>query len=99
VHLGPGIVGRSAKEVDKYTGLESKFYAEAGRAFTGMKRGDANELAKELVKKYEDKFKDPPLGKTFDECYDIKTMRPIKEWFEIYEKVKKELENLGVNFS
>jgi methylamine--corrinoid protein Co-methyltransferase len=99
VHLGPGIVGRSAKEVDKYTGLESKFYAEAGRAFTGMKRGDANELAKELVKKYEDKFKDPPLGKTFDECYDIKTMRPTKEWFEIYEKVKKELENLGVNFS
>jgi hypothetical protein len=51
VHLGPGIVGRGAKEVDKYTGLESKFYAEVGRAFTGMKREDANKFAKKLVKK------------------------------------------------
>ncbi len=98
VHLGPGIVGRSAKEVDKYTGLESKFYAEVGKAIAGMKREDANEIAKELLKKYEDKFKDPPVGKTFNECYDIEKMKPTKEWVEIYEKVKKDLENLGVKF-
>jgi len=98
VNLGPGIVGTSAKEIDKYTGLESRFYAEVGKAYLGMKREDANELVKELVKKYEDKFKNPPLGKTFQECYDIKALKPKKEWLDIYEKVKKDLENLGVKF-
>ncbi|MEM2896569.1 MAG: monomethylamine:corrinoid methyltransferase, partial [Candidatus Bathyarchaeia archaeon] len=98
VSLGPGIVGRATKEMDKYTGLESGFYAEVGKAYLGMKRENANELVKELVKKYEDKFKDPPVGKTFNECYDVKSMKPTKEWLEIYERVKKDLENLGVKF-
>jgi methylamine--corrinoid protein Co-methyltransferase len=96
--LGPGIVRRATKEMDKYTGLESRFYAEVGKACLGLKREDANELVKELVKKYEDKFKNPPLGKTFQECYDVKALKPKKEWLDIYEKVKK-LEDLGIKFS
>ncbi|MEM3506940.1 MAG: monomethylamine:corrinoid methyltransferase [Candidatus Bathyarchaeia archaeon] len=98
VSLGPGIVGRATKEMDKYTGLECRFYAEVGKACLGLKREDANELVKELVKKYEDKFKDPPLGKTFNECYDVKAMKPTKEWLDIYERVWKELEDLGIKF-
>ncbi len=99
VSLGPGICGRGTKEMDKYTGLESKFYAEVGKACAGMKRADANELSKELVKKYEDKFNNPPVGKTFNECYDAKTMKPTKEWLEIYKKVRKDLGDRGLNFS
>ena len=97
--LGPGICGRGTKEMDKYTGLVCRFYAEVGKACAGMKRTDANELAKELVKKYEDKFDNPPAGKTFNESYDPKTMRPAREWLDIYQKVKKDLEDRGLDFS
>jgi methylamine--corrinoid protein Co-methyltransferase len=97
-NLGPGICGRGTKEKDKFTGLECKFYAEVGKAYAGMNRANANELAKELVRKYEDRFENPPVGKTFNEAYDAKTMKPTKEWFEIYQKVKKDLEDRGVTF-
>jgi len=98
VSLGPGIAGRGTKEMDKYTGLECGFYAEVGKACAGMKRENANELAKELVKKYEDKFDKPPVGKTFNEAYDPKTLQPTKEWSDIYQKVKRDLEDRGLNF-
>jgi len=98
VSLGPGIVGRATKEIDKYTGLESRFYAEAGRAALDLKRNDANDLANQLVKKYEDKFDNPPVGKTFPECYDVRAMSPTREWLEIYGKVKEDLGNLGLRF-
>jgi methylamine--corrinoid protein Co-methyltransferase len=98
VSLGPGVVGRGTKEMDKYTGLECRFYSEAGRSACGMKRADANELANELVKEYEDKFSNPPVGKTFSECYDVKAMTPTEEWLRIYQKVRQDLENRGLRF-
>lgn len=96
VSVGPGIVGASSREVDRYTGLECRFFSEVSRALASMKREDANELAKELVVKYEDKFRSPPLGKTFNECYDTRKMRPTDEWMKIYQAVKKELKELGL---
>ena len=67
--LGPETVGRAAKEIAKYTGLESRFYAEVDKACLGLKRED------------------------------VKALKPKKEWLDIYEKVKKELEDLGIKFS
>ncbi len=39
-----------------------------------------------------------PLGHTFDEIYDLKTLTPRKKFLEVYDKVKKELEDLGLEF-
>lgn len=99
MNLGPGVCGRGTKGIDTYTGLEARLFAKTGRACAGMKTGDANDLANQLAKKYEDKFDNPPVGKTFSECYDTRSMTPIKEWADIYEKVTKDLEDLGIRIT
>lgn len=83
---------------DRESGMEGRMGCEIGHAATGMKRADANELVKELVAKYEKKLPNPPLGKTFQECYDLKTVKPTEEHENVYKRVKKELVELGLSF-
>ena len=78
------------------SGLENKFTAEVLKASPKIKLADANSIVKTLLPKYEDKLRKPPKGKSFTECTDLKTLKPTKEWQEIYEKVWKELEDLGL---
>ena len=76
------------------------FGCELSKALSrsSFKRSDANEIAKELIPKYESKMSNPPKGKTFQECMDLKTLKPTEEWLNIYKRVKKELIDLGVPF-
>jgi methylamine--corrinoid protein Co-methyltransferase len=85
-------------EHDHSTGLEARWVCEVGDAVTGIGLDDANELLKTLVPKYEDRLKNPPKGKRFQECYDLETLTPSKEYVELYARVKKELEDLGIAF-
>jgi methylamine--corrinoid protein Co-methyltransferase len=78
--------------------LENVLAAEVSNATAGMKRSDANEIVKNLIPKYEEKLTEPPIGKTIQECFDLKTLQPTKEWEIIYEKVKKDLKELSVQF-
>jgi methylamine--corrinoid protein Co-methyltransferase len=78
------------------TPLEQKFAAEVLKSSAGMKRVDANEIVKVLIPKYEEMLKNPPKGRSFTECYDIKTLTPTREWQEIYDRVWKELEDLDL---
>ena len=78
------------------TPLESKFCGEVFKTTAGMKREDINEIAKALIPRYEAKLRNPPIGKSFLDCYDLKANKPSKEWQEIYDKVWKELEDFGV---
>lgn len=82
---------------DHASGLENKFFAEVLKSSAkNLTLSDANEIVKIIVAKYEDKLKDPPKGKSFVECTDLRTLQPKKEWLEIYERVWKELEDLGL---
>jgi methylamine--corrinoid protein Co-methyltransferase len=63
-----------------------------------LNRENANEIVKTLLERYEDRIKDAPLGKRFQECYDVKRVRPTKEHLEMYEGVKIELGDLGIDF-
>jgi len=79
------------------SGLENKFFAEVLKSSAKhLKLSDANEIVKAILPKYEDKLKNPPKGKSFPECTDLKTLQPTREWLEIYERVWKELEDLGL---
>jgi len=84
------------------SGLENRFWGEIGHAMAGVKRDLANSLAKEMLAKYENKItRDSdggPVGHTLDEIYDLNTLTPRKEFTEVYKKVKKELEDLGLEF-
>ena len=59
-------------------------------------RKQANEIAKVLTPKFEGMLWDPPIGKRFQDCYDLKTLKPTQEWLDIYLKVKRELIELGI---
>lgn len=85
---------------DHLTPLEPRFAAEVAHATaaTGMKREDANEIVNSLTSKYVDAIPNPPLGKKYQECFDMKTGKPSREYLDIYNRVKKELEDLGLQF-
>jgi len=85
-----------AVEIDYVTPLEMKFSVEVAYAAAGMKRTTANEIVKELLKKYENNIKNAPKGKKYQECFDLKTNKPCEEYLKIYNEVKKELEDIGV---
>ena len=41
---------------------------------------------------------DAPKGKPFQECYDARTARPMPWYLDMYQKVKSELAEMGVEF-
>ena len=85
-----------SKHEDRMTPLEPAFAAEVAHASTGMRLSDANELVKELLRKYEDKVKDPPLGRRFQELCEVETGRISPEYLELYSKIREELKDLGL---
>ncbi|MFX0115079.1 MAG: monomethylamine:corrinoid methyltransferase [Candidatus Hodarchaeota archaeon] len=97
VHINSASAAKS-QYTDRNTGMEGKIGCEVGHAVTGMKRTDANELVNSLVSQYEQNLTNPPLGRTFQECYDLKTVKPSEEYVNLYLQVKKELQELGLVF-
>jgi len=82
------------------SGLENRFWGEVGHAMAGVKRDFANHLANEMLSRYEERITmdsdGGPLGHTFDEIYDMKTLTPRKQFLDVYDGVKRELEDIGL---
>jgi len=92
------VVGiRPAQYPNHTSGLEGKWLGELVRAAAGLKRNEANDIVKKLIPRYEKRLRQPPIGKAFPECFDLKTLQPKKEWLEVYNKVKNELIDLGLS--
>ena len=94
LYQGPRSGG--GKHADHLTPLECKFCGEVLKRSAGMTRKQVNEIAKVLIPKYESMLRNPPAGKRFQDCYNLKTIEPTPEWLDIYLKVKRELVELGV---
>ncbi len=88
------------KQFERTTPMEARMACETGLAAINseLKRSDVNEIVKTILPKYENRFNDPPFGKSFPECYDVKTLKPSTEYLELYKKIKKELEELGLHY-
>ncbi|MEA1927850.1 MAG: monomethylamine:corrinoid methyltransferase [Candidatus Auribacterota bacterium] len=80
------------------TPLEHWFCGEVFEASAKLSLSQANELVLYLLTKYEDGLKDQPKGKSFTECFDVKTLTPTKEWQDIYDRVKEDLVAHGMSF-
>jgi len=89
------------KYKNRATPMEARMACEVacGAAESGIKRPEANELVKKLVAKYQSQIADAPMGKTFQECYDVRKIAPRNEYTKLYGVVKAELQNLGVPFA
>lgn len=84
------------------TGLEVRLMGEVGKAVArqGMTRSQANDIVLQLLSKYEHVFKMPDKnkGKRFDEAYDMETVTPVPQWQAMYDEVKAELTEMGIQF-
>jgi methylamine--corrinoid protein Co-methyltransferase len=88
------------KYKNRATPMEAKMACEVGcgAAESGIKRSEANQLVKKIASKYAKQVPEAPLGKMFQECYDVKRVAPSREYTELYADVKRELSDLGVPF-
>lgn len=92
---------RTFAEKNQVSPLATRLFAEVGHAATEIKRETANEILRELTKKYAENmgFEKAPKGKPFNEAYDQITLEPTEETMAIYIHVKEELETLGMNLN
>ena len=76
-------------------------HAEVGHvaARAGVTRKDASKMVKKLLDLYEKDVKTAPKGKSFRECYDIEKVKPTDEYTELWDRSKKKLHDLGLDFS
>ena len=88
------------KYKNRATPMEARMACEVanGAVESGIKRSEANELAKKILNKYKNHIADAPLGKMFQECYDARKVTPSEEYTKLYASVKAELQNIGVPF-
>ena len=61
---------------------------------------EGNKIILSLLKKYEHvlEMEGGNPGKSIEEAYDLVTVKPVPQWTALYEEVKAELREAGINF-
>ena len=85
-----------ATRMDRFTPTEPRFASEVAHGVAGMTRKEANAIVKRLLDKYEGSITTPPLGKKYDECWDIDRKTPNKEYADLDKKMRREIIDLGI---
>ena len=84
------------------SGLENRFWGEVGCAMAKANRDLAGHIAEEMLQKYEHRITREcdggPVGYTFNEIYDMDTLQPRQRFLDIYDNVKNDLIDLGLEF-
>jgi methylamine---corrinoid protein Co-methyltransferase len=83
---------------DYGTPLESRWMGEVCKAAVGMDRVTADRIVKYLLSKYENRLEKAPEGETFEKLFDVNNLTPLPHYQKIYESVKSDLRNQGLNF-
>ncbi len=83
---------------DHITPMEMRGSVEINEACVGMTRDEGNELVLQLLDMYEDKIDNAPIGKRYQDCYDVETGKPCQEYVELYGEVKQQLKKMGYKF-
>jgi methylamine--corrinoid protein Co-methyltransferase len=78
--------------------LEHQFGGEVYKAAAGISREHANSIANTFIPKYEDMLVEQPDGQSFQECYNVETLEPTAEWQQMYDEVRDEAIQAGLNF-
>jgi methylamine--corrinoid protein Co-methyltransferase len=93
-----GVRSTGGRKENHCTAMEVRFMGKLSRAVAeaGLSLTDANDLALEFAKRYQDDLKKPHYGKPFNECVNVKTLDPTEEWKNIYKEVQKELEEYNI---
>jgi methylamine--corrinoid protein Co-methyltransferase len=82
--------------VDGVTPMEATFNVEVAHAGAKINRADANRIVSALLEKYEGDIHNAPKGKTYQECFDMKTGKPNPTYMALVDEIKEELKRMGV---
>jgi len=85
-----------ATHIDHFTPMEPRLASEVAHAVVGMTRKEANSVVKRLLAKYEAHIPNPPLGKKYEECWDVQRKTPNSEYSSFDRKMRKELVEIGI---
>jgi methylamine--corrinoid protein Co-methyltransferase len=83
---------------DYLSPMEPLLAAEVGRGVTGMSRREVNDIVVKCIEQYEQKLADPPLGKKYQQCFDLASRQPGDEALDLYRQARRDLANWGVSF-
>lgn len=83
---------------DRTTGMEARIMGEAASATCGMSIPEVNEILDKLIPRYESKFIDAPIGKRFQDCYDVDDVTPSDEYLQVYDDALNVLSDCGLGF-
>lgn len=81
---------------DYITPVECWWAGDVFKSCAGMTRKDANELAKKILPKYEEKLQSPDKGQSLTECFDLKKQQPLPHYVELFNRVRNELIDMGM---
>jgi methylamine--corrinoid protein Co-methyltransferase len=81
---------------DHFSGLEARFNGQIAHAAAGLNREQADEIVQRSLACYESLQDKKPVGKPFQEVYDLETIQPTKEWLSTYENVVEEVYGWGL---
>ena len=89
------------KYPERVSSLEMRAGAEVSHIISrsGMTRSDVNKIIKKIVDIYEKDIPNAPLGKKFNEIYDMERVTPLPEYMAVFQKVRKNLAELGLDYS
>ncbi|MEL7610187.1 MAG: monomethylamine:corrinoid methyltransferase [Bacillota bacterium] len=93
--IGPRSAGGTMRNY--LSPLEAIFSADVIKAAAGMSLDKGLELTEYCLSKYEATVENQPKGKSFYDCYDMKTLKPTQEWADIEKRVREDLRNRGLN--
>lgn len=93
---GPRSAG--GKLDDYLTPLECKWVAEVAHSASGMSLEKVNDIANAILPKYEESIKVPDIGKIVTDVYDLEKFEAFPEWQQMYDEVKQEAIDLGMEF-
>jgi methylamine---corrinoid protein Co-methyltransferase len=83
---------------DHLSPMASLVAAEVGRSVAGMSRREVNEIVLRLLAKYEDRLADPPLGRRYQDCFDVGSRLPGPEALASYRAARAEIAGMGLQF-
>jgi methylamine--corrinoid protein Co-methyltransferase len=86
----------AGRYTDYITPVEAWWCGEVFKSCAGMTRKQANDIAKKILPKYEDKLIAPEKGQSVNECFDLASLTPKPHYAALYQKVRSELLDIGL---
>jgi len=91
-----GVASSKGVIKDRTTGMEARIMGEASQAAAGLDPAEVNEILNKIVSQYEGNLLHPPVGKCFQDCYDVVDVIPSKEYCNVYDNAINILAKCGL---